>query len=79
MILIAFLGYTLPYGQMSYWGATVISNLIGVIPYIGEEIKEYIWGEKKIRKWDNKKILCFTLYITCSYLTSYPPSYLFYT
>lgn len=48
MILIAFLGYSLPYGQMSYWGATVITNFLSVIPYIGEDIKKYIWGEYKI-------------------------------
>lgn len=33
-----FIGYVLPWGQMSFWGATVITNLVTVIPYIGEDI-----------------------------------------
>lgn len=40
----AFLGYVLPWGQISFWGATVITNLISVIPYIGKEIVEWLWG-----------------------------------
>nr|YP_010043422.1 apocytochrome b [Cladobotryum mycophilum]QPD06723.1 apocytochrome b [Cladobotryum mycophilum] len=44
MIGIGFLGYVLPYGQMSLWGATVITNLISAIPWIGQDIVEFIWG-----------------------------------
>nr|YP_010454793.1 cytochrome b [Pachycephus smyrnensis]ARO34956.1 cytochrome b [Pachycephus smyrnensis]UTY22583.1 cytochrome b [Pachycephus smyrnensis] len=40
----AFLGYVLPWGQMSFWGATVITNLISAIPYLGESIVLWIWG-----------------------------------
>nr|UDL72108.1 cytochrome b [Peltonotellus sp.] len=40
----AFLGYVLPWGQMSFWGATVITNLISAIPYIGEMLVKWIWG-----------------------------------
>nr|DBA43700.1 TPA_asm: CYTB [Bombus nevadensis] len=40
----AFLGYVLPWGQMSFWGAMVITNLISAIPYIGQFIVEWIWG-----------------------------------
>jgi ubiquinol-cytochrome c reductase cytochrome b subunit len=40
----AFLGYVLPYGQMSLWGATVITNLISAIPWIGQDVVEFIWG-----------------------------------
>nr|YP_009441992.1 cytochrome b [Trypodendron signatum]AOY40213.1 cytochrome b [Trypodendron signatum] len=40
----AFLGYVLPWGQMSFWGATVITNLISAIPYLGETIVQWIWG-----------------------------------
>nr|YP_009104522.1 cytochrome b [Liposcelis entomophila]AHA47076.1 cytochrome b [Liposcelis entomophila] len=40
----AFLGYVLPWGQMSLWGATVITNLISVIPFIGSLMVEWIWG-----------------------------------
>nr|WOW99098.1 cytochrome b [Paravarcia sp.] len=41
---IAFLGYVLPWGQMSFWGATVITNLISAIPYIGDMIVKWLWG-----------------------------------
>nr|QWC53813.1 cytochrome b [Concaveplana rufolineata] len=40
----AFLGYVLPWGQMSFWGATVITNLLSAIPYIGSELVKWIWG-----------------------------------
>nr|AOY39809.1 cytochrome b [Phloeotribus sp. BMNH 1047247] len=40
----AFLGYVLPWGQMSFWGATVITNLISAIPYLGSTIVTWIWG-----------------------------------
>lgn len=41
---IAFLGYVLPWGQMSFWGATVITNFVTIIPYVGENILYWIWG-----------------------------------
>jgi ubiquinol-cytochrome c reductase cytochrome b subunit len=41
----AFLGYVLPWGQMSYWGAQVIINLFGAIPYVGPELTEWIRGD----------------------------------
>ena len=44
MMAIAFLGYVLPYGQMSLWGATVITNLMSAIPWVGQDIVEFIWG-----------------------------------
>ena len=44
MMAIAFLGYVLPYGQMSLWGATVITNLLSAIPIFGHDIVELIWG-----------------------------------
>nr|YP_010481492.1 cytochrome b [Eisenia nordenskioldi]UIX22957.1 cytochrome b [Eisenia nordenskioldi]UIX22970.1 cytochrome b [Eisenia nordenskioldi] len=40
----AFMGYVLPWGQMSFWGATVITNLFSAIPYIGKSLVEWIWG-----------------------------------
>nr|YP_010937292.1 cytochrome b [Ixodes ornithorhynchi]WKW95249.1 cytochrome b [Ixodes ornithorhynchi]WKW95262.1 cytochrome b [Ixodes ornithorhynchi] len=40
----AFLGYVLPWGQMSFWGATVITNLLTAIPYIGNSLTQWIWG-----------------------------------
>jgi ubiquinol-cytochrome c reductase cytochrome b subunit len=44
MMAIGFLGYVLPYGQMSLWGATVITNLLSAIPIFGQDIVELIWG-----------------------------------
>nr|YP_010568107.1 cytochrome b [Limnonectes blythii]UZC57501.1 cytochrome b [Limnonectes blythii] len=40
----AFMGYVLPWGQMSFWGATVITNLLSAAPYIGTELVQWIWG-----------------------------------
>nr|YP_009136889.1 cytochrome b [Goniada japonica]AKE32086.1 cytochrome b [Goniada japonica] len=40
----AFMGYVLPWGQMSFWGATVITNLLSAIPYIGQMLVEWLWG-----------------------------------
>jgi quinol-cytochrome oxidoreductase complex cytochrome b subunit len=44
MMAIAFMGYVLPWGQMSFWGATVITNLFTAIPLVGEGIAFWIWG-----------------------------------
>lgn len=43
-IATAFLGYVLPWGQISFWGATVITNLLTTIPYLGTSIVEWLWG-----------------------------------
>nr|URX53900.1 cytochrome b [Cryptotermes kirbyi]URX53913.1 cytochrome b [Cryptotermes kirbyi] len=40
----AFLGYVLPWGQMSFWGATVITNLLSAIPYVGTILVQWVWG-----------------------------------
>ena len=45
MTATAFLGYTLPWGQMSYWGATVITNLFSVVPIVGEGLKTWLLGD----------------------------------
>lgn len=45
MMATAFLGYILPWGQMSYWGATVITNLFSVVPIYGPNIVELLWGD----------------------------------
>ena len=44
MMAIAFLGYVLPYGQMSLWGATVITNMLSAIPWIGQDFVQFVWG-----------------------------------
>nr|ATG97882.1 cytochrome b [Centracanthus cirrus] len=40
----AFVGYVLPWGQMSFWGATVITNLLSAVPYVGGTLVQWIWG-----------------------------------
>ena len=40
----AFVGYVLPWGQISFWGATVITNLLSAIPYVGKEVVQWVWG-----------------------------------
>nr|QAX91062.1 cytochrome b [Schedorhinotermes sp. 6 MW-2019] len=44
MMATAFMGYVLPWGQMSFWGATVITNLLSAVPYIGKELVQWVWG-----------------------------------
>nr|ADD96742.1 cytochrome b [Crenicichla vittata]ADD96743.1 cytochrome b [Crenicichla vittata] len=44
VMMTAFVGYVLPWGQMSFWGATVITNLLSAIPYIGTSLVQWIWG-----------------------------------
>lgn len=44
VIITAFLGYVLPWGQISFWGATVITNLLSAIPYLGTWLVEWLWG-----------------------------------
>nr|QBH67879.1 cytochrome b [Microtus irani] len=46
----AFMGYVLPWGQMSFWGATVITNLLSAIPYIGTTLVEWVWGGFSVDK-----------------------------
>jgi ubiquinol-cytochrome c reductase cytochrome b subunit len=44
MMAVAFLGYVLPWGQMSFWGATVITNFFSIIPVFGRDVVEWLWG-----------------------------------
>nr|YP_010148285.1 cytochrome b [Potamotrygon orbignyi]QQV68709.1 cytochrome b [Potamotrygon orbignyi] len=44
LMITAFVGYVLPWGQMSFWGATVITNLLSAFPYIGNMLVQWIWG-----------------------------------
>jgi len=44
MMATAFMGYTLPWGQMSFWAATVVTNLFSAIPFVGENITAWLWG-----------------------------------
>lgn len=49
LIAISFLGYVLPWGQMSYWAVAVITNLLSVIPIVGNEVVQWIWGGFSVR------------------------------
>nr|AEE69355.1 cytochrome b [Pachycara crossacanthum] len=44
VMMTAFVGYVLPWGQMSFWGATVITNLLSAVPYIGNSLVQWLWG-----------------------------------
>uniref|UniRef100_B6A7V3 Cytochrome b n=1 Tax=Dionda serena TaxID=364071 RepID=B6A7V3_9TELE len=44
VMMTAFVGYVLPWGQMSFWGATVITNLLSAVPYMGDALVQWIWG-----------------------------------
>ncbi|NP_007574.1 cytochrome b (mitochondrion) [Alligator mississippiensis] len=53
----AFMGYVLPWGQMSFWGATVITNLLSATPYVGSTVVPWIWGGPSV---DNATLTRFT-------------------
>nr|YP_009480334.1 cytochrome b [Bradypus tridactylus]ALO62214.1 cytochrome b [Bradypus tridactylus] len=63
----AFMGYVLPWGQMSFWGATVITNLLSAIPYIGTDLVEWIWGGFSIEKATLTRF--FTLHFITPFIT----------
>nr|YP_009241137.1 cytochrome b [Polyacanthorhynchus caballeroi]AMK47833.1 cytochrome b [Polyacanthorhynchus caballeroi] len=44
MMAVAFLGYVLPWGQMSYWGMTVVTSMLGAFPVVGPSVVEWLWG-----------------------------------
>nr|YP_010956925.1 cytochrome b [Saurida brasiliensis]WMY90083.1 cytochrome b [Saurida brasiliensis] len=50
VMMTAFVGYVLPWGQMSFWGATVITNLLSAVPYVGGALVEWIWGGFSVDK-----------------------------
>ena len=62
MMAAAFMGYVLPWGQMSFWGATVITNLFSAIPLVGEGIVTWLWGGYSV---DNPTL---TRFFTLHYL-----------
>nr|AFA45801.1 cytochrome b [Cercopithecus cephus] len=62
----AFMGYVLPWGQMSFWGATVITNLLSAIPYIGTNLVQWIWGGYSIGNPTLSRF--FTLHFTLPFI-----------
>nr|ALE33705.1 cytochrome b [Acanthosaura lepidogaster] len=66
--LTAFMGYVLPWGQMSFWAATVITNLISTIPYIGKTLVGWVWGGYSV---DNPTLIrIFALHFTLPFMIS---------
>nr|CCD31570.1 cytochrome b [Testudo graeca] len=64
----AFMGYVLPWGQMSFWGATVITNLLSATPYIGNTLVQWIWGGFSV---DNATLTrFFTLHFLLPFATT---------
>uniref|UniRef100_UPI0030DFD3B3 cytochrome b n=1 Tax=Monochamus guttulatus TaxID=2079363 RepID=UPI0030DFD3B3 len=64
----AFLGYVLPWGQMSFWGATVITNLLSAIPYLGVTIVQWVWGGFAV---DNATLTrFFTFHFLCPFIVT---------
>nr|YP_214965.1 cytochrome b [Colobus guereza]Q5BU73.1 RecName: Full=Cytochrome b; AltName: Full=Complex III subunit 3; AltName: Full=Complex III subunit III; AltName: Full=Cytochrome b-c1 complex subunit 3; AltName: Full=Ubiquinol-cytochrome-c reductase complex cytochrome b subunit [Colobus guereza]AAX19345.1 cytochrome b [Colobus guereza] len=62
----AFMGYVLPWGQMSFWGATVITNLLSAIPYIGTDLVQWVWGGYSIDKPTLTRF--FTIHFTLPFI-----------
>nr|YP_010393169.1 cytochrome b [Teredo bartschi]UPX89295.1 cytochrome b [Teredo bartschi] len=62
LMLIAFTGYVLPWGQMSFWAATVITNLATAIPLVGEILVSYIWGGTTVCDATLKRFYVFHMY-----------------
>uniref|UniRef100_Q954K4 Cytochrome b n=1 Tax=Rhamdia laticauda TaxID=136830 RepID=Q954K4_9TELE len=50
VMMTAFVGYVLPWGQMSFWGATVITNLLSAVPYMGDALVQWLWGGFSVDK-----------------------------
>ena len=57
MMATAFMGYVLPWGQMSFWGATVITNLFSAIPLVGKSVSIWLWGALRSRQCDAEPLL----------------------
>jgi len=72
IIITAFIGYVLPWGQMSFWGATVITNLLSAIPYLGKLLVEWLWGGFAVDNATLNRFFCIPLHFTiCGSCHSY--------
>ena len=75
MMATGFIGYVLPWGQMSFWGATVITNLLSAIPWIGSDLVRFIWGSYSVLKiaqfFKNKELINFLLDAGKIYVINY--------
>nr|AIE42848.1 cytochrome b [Epiplatys duboisi] len=59
VMMTAFVGYVLPWGQMSFWGATVITNLLSAVPYMGDTLVQWIWGGFSVDKATLSRFFAF--------------------
>lgn len=69
LFITAFLGYVLPWGQIRFWGATVITNLLSSIPYVGNIITIWIWGNFSVNKATLMRF--FTLHFLLPFLITF--------
>jgi len=67
LIIVSFLGYVLPWGQMSFWAATVITNLLYVIPYVGGSVLEWVWGGFRVGGPTLSRFFYSSLYFSFCY------------
>lgn len=65
----AFLGYVLPWGNMSYWGATVITNLVSVIPIIGDSVVQWLWGGFAVKFFTLTRFFAF--HYVCPFIIAF--------
>jgi len=79
LIATAFLGYVLPWGQISFWGATVITNLLRAIPYIGHLLTFWIWGGYSVNNATLSRFFFFSFYFTFYHPIFRNYSYFFFT
>jgi len=63
LIAIAFMGYVLPWGQISYWGCTVITNLFSAIPYLGKDLVLLLWGGPSIGDYTLKRFFLLHFFL----------------
>lgn len=56
----AFIGYVLPWGQMSFWGATVITRILTAIPYVGNDITQWLWGNFSVSQPTLNRFFLYT-------------------
>jgi quinol-cytochrome oxidoreductase complex cytochrome b subunit len=79
MMATGFIGYVLPWGQMSFWGATVITSLFGAIPLFGEMIVQWLWGGFAVDNATLNRFFQFSLLITFCYCSFSGCSFSFIT
>ncbi len=75
LIATAFMGYVLPWGQMSYWAATVITNLFSAIPLIGPDIVTFLWGGFTVGDPTLQPLLCAALPAALRHRRGRPPPF----